>query len=268
VLLKGVTAGVVHIVRSFLALFTGRRRKDVGRNEAAAAADAAAAEADVTAMASLAADMAGIAIDVTAIAADAVSAVPAEHAPAAHTPTARTDASAVDETASPTDAAAMMTATPDAAKTATEAAVAAAGTTEMTTEVAAATAEAKALATEPAPATTATGTARTGKPQGRKVMISGFDMQAEIAKLAERIIEPLASKLTAQELEQVTGQIRDAFEQLNVKRTEADASLESMAVNIVGPVQPRFTEAERRRVVNRLSGAMAAFCQGLSQRAA
>jgi hypothetical protein len=41
-----------------------------------------------------------------------------------------------------------------------------------------------------------------------------------------------------------------------------------MAVNIVEPVQPKFTATERGRMVNRLSGAMAAFCQGLAQRAA
>jgi hypothetical protein len=97
--------------------------------------------------------------------------------------------------------------------------------------------------------------------------MSGFDMQAEIAKLAERIIEPVTAKLTAEELEQVTGQIRDAFEQL-IRRTEAGAGFEGMAVNIVEPVQPKFTAAERGRMVNRLSGAMAAFCQGLGQRAA
>jgi hypothetical protein len=93
-------------------------------------------------------------------------------------------------------------------------------------------------------------------------------MPSEIAKLAERIIEPVAPKLTAQELEQITGQIREAFEQFIVKRTTADAGFRNMAVGIIEPVQPKFTEAERSRVVDRLSGAMAAFCQGLGQRAA
>lgn len=100
-------------------------------------------------------------------------------------------------------------------------------------------------------------------------MNSGFDMQAEIAKLSERIIEPVASKLTAQELEHVVGQVRHAFEQLDTNRTAADAaSFESAASNIVEPLRPKFTEVERGRVVNRLSGAMAAFCQGLGQQRA
>lgn len=99
-------------------------------------------------------------------------------------------------------------------------------------------------------------------------MSSGFDMQAEIAKLAERIVEPVAAKLTGQDLEQVVGQIRDTFEQLNVKRTATDPSFESMAVNILEPVQSSLTDAERRRAVDRLSGAMAAFCHAPGQRAA
>ena len=99
-------------------------------------------------------------------------------------------------------------------------------------------------------------------------MSSGFDMQAEIAKLAERIIEPVAAKLTAQEREQVVARIRDAFEQL-AGRAAAGTNFENEAASIVEPVQPGFTDAERRRVVDRLSGAMAAFCQGgLGQRAA
>jgi hypothetical protein len=93
-------------------------------------------------------------------------------------------------------------------------------------------------------------------------------MQAEIAKLAERIIEPVAFKLNAQELEQVVGQIRSAFEQLDIKRAPAAVNFENMASGIVEPVQPRLTDAECGRVVNRLGGAMAAFCEGLSQRAA
>jgi hypothetical protein len=99
-------------------------------------------------------------------------------------------------------------------------------------------------------------------------MSSGFDMQAEIAKLAERIIEPVAAKLTAQERQQVVGQIRDAFEQFNLNRTTPDLSFENMAVRILEPVQPNLTDAERKRCVDRLSGAMAAFCQGLGHRAA
>jgi hypothetical protein len=117
-----------------------------------------------------------------------------------------------------------------------------------------------------APSAAAAGPERTTKPQGRKVMSSGFDMQAEIAKLAERIIEPVGAKLTAQEREHVVGQIRDAFERLN--RAAPGASFETMAAGILEPVQPNLTDAERKRGVDRLSGAMAAFCQGLGQRAA
>ncbi len=117
-------------------------------------------------------------------------------------------------------------------------------------------------------AATAAGTGRTGIPQGRKPMSSGFDMQAEIAKLAERIIEPVAAKLTEQDLEHVVGQVRNTFEQLNVRRPAAEPSFEEMAVNILKSVQSCLTDAERRRAVDRLSGAMAAFCQAPGQRAA
>jgi hypothetical protein len=97
-------------------------------------------------------------------------------------------------------------------------------------------------------------------------MSSGFDMRTGIAKLAERIIEPIATKLNAQEREQVVGQIRDAFEKLN--RTAPDASFENIAVSVLRPIHPKLTDAERKRGVDRLSGAMAAFCQSLGQRAA
>ena len=99
-------------------------------------------------------------------------------------------------------------------------------------------------------------------------MSSGFDMQGEIAKLAERIIEPAAAKLTAQERKQIVGRIRDAFEQFNLNRKTPDLGFENMAVRILEPVQPSLTDAERKRCVDRLSGAMAAFCQGVGQRAA
>lgn len=99
-------------------------------------------------------------------------------------------------------------------------------------------------------------------------MSSGFDMQAEIARLAERIIEPVAARLTAQEREQVTGQIRDAFEQFNASRTAPDAGFGHVAAGILDPVQGSLTDTERRRAVDRLTGAMTAFCEGLGQRAA
>jgi predicted lipoprotein len=183
VLLRGVTASVFNILRSFLALFTGRQRRAISRSDAAPVADAAAI---------------------------------------------------------PTDTAATAT-----------------GAVTTTTDVEAAATDAAAV-----------GTVRTGKPHGKKTMSSGFDMQAEIAKLAERIVEPVAVKLTAQDLERVVGQIRDTFEQLNIKRTAADPGFDNMAANILEPVRPSLTDAERRRAVDRLSGAMAAFCQGPGQRAA
>jgi hypothetical protein len=43
----------------------------------------------------------------------------------------------------------------------------------------------------------------------------GFDMQTELAKLAERIVEPVAAKLSMQEFGNVVSQIKQAFEQLN-----------------------------------------------------
>jgi hypothetical protein len=107
--------------------------------------------------------------------------------------------------------------------------------------------------------------AAAGKPQERKLMSSGFDMQAEIAKLAERIIEPVAAKLTAQERKQIVGRIRDAFEQFNLNRTTPDSSFENMAVRVLEPVRLSLTDAERKRCVDRLGGAMAAFCQGLGR---
>jgi len=42
---------------------------------------------------------------------------------------------------------------------------------------------------------TAANITRSGTPEGSKVMSGGFDMKGEIAKLAERIVEPVAAKL-------------------------------------------------------------------------
>jgi hypothetical protein len=106
--------------------------------------------------------------------------------------------------------------------------------------------------------------------EGNEKVNSGFDMRSEIAKLAERIVEPIATKLSTQELEPVVGRIRSAFEEFNTRRATADADFEDMAVNIVEPIQPMLSEAEFGRIVDRLSGAMAAFCQKVieGQRAA
>jgi hypothetical protein len=103
--------------------------------------------------------------------------------------------------------------------------------------------------------------ALTSTPRRSEAMSAGFDAQTEIAKLAHRIVEPVAAKLPVQELEPVVGQIRHAFEQLNPKRTAADTDFQSMAVDIMKPVRPMLNEAEFTRIVDRLEGAMAAFCQ-------
>jgi hypothetical protein len=108
---------------------------------------------------------------------------------------------------------------------------------------------------------TADGMVMTGTPERSEVMNAGFNMQTEIAKLAERIVEPVAAKLTMQEPEHVVGRIRNAFEQLNTRRTTADADFENMAINILEPVKLMLSEAEFARTVDRLRGAMAGFCQ-------
>ena len=101
------------------------------------------------------------------------------------------------------------------------------------------------------------------------MMIADFDMKAEIAKLAEHIVEPVAAKLTTQELRPVVSQIRHAFEQLETERATADADFGNMAVTIMKPVQPMLSDAEFTRMVDRLGGAMAGFCHGdLGQSAA
>jgi len=93
-------------------------------------------------------------------------------------------------------------------------------------------------------------------------MNAGFDMKTEIKRLAERIVEPVANKITAQELHCVVGEMCNAFEQLATKRTTPDTDFQSMAISIVKPVQPMLNEVEFARVVDRLRGAMAGFCQG------
>jgi hypothetical protein len=41
----------------------------------------------------------------------------------------------------------------------------------------------------------------------------------------------------------------------------ADTDFENVAVTILGPIQPMLSEAEFTRMVDRLGGAMAGFCQ-------
>lgn len=108
---------------------------------------------------------------------------------------------------------------------------------------------------------TAAAVVTTGTPEGRAVVKAGFNMQAEIAKLAERIVEPVAARLATQELEHVVERIRGTFEQFAKRRTTADTDFENMAINILEPVQPRLSEAEFMRIVDRLRGAMVGFCE-------
>jgi hypothetical protein len=229
--LKDVTAGVVNIIRSFLSLFTRRRRKRASRSGTAVNA-AAATDSRGTA-----ADEAGARLDKAITEGDAASVIGA--------------AGSSEVTATAADVAAI----------AANAAVAAANMAAITSDATSIAADAAA-----ATAVRAAGPASPAKPQGRQVMSSGFDMQTEIAKLAERIIEPIATKLNAQEREQIVGQIRDAFEKLNLNAP--DARFEDIAVSILERIDPKLTDAERKRGVDRISGAMAAFCQSLGQRAA
>jgi hypothetical protein len=296
--LKGVAAGVVKVVRSILAFFAGRPRKEEAPREAAAIAAAHAAILATDAVLS-AGSMAAVTIDRTTIAADtaataarvAVAATridatasraepaAADAAPAPVDTVEPAPADAVPELAVIAPAAAAVPAAVDVAAPA-PAVIAPAPVAVMPETVDVAPAAPRVApapaAAPPAPAVapasalpraaaTAIGTVKLAKPQGRKAMSSGFDMQAEIAKLAERIIEPVAAKLSDAERAEVTGQTRDAFEQLNADRPAPDVSFEHKAVTILGPVEPRLTTAERKRVVDRLSGAMAAFCQGLGQ---
>jgi hypothetical protein len=107
----------------------------------------------------------------------------------------------------------------------------------------------------------ATAVVVTSKPQRTEVMSAGFNMQAEIAKLAERIVEPVSSKLSMQKLDHVLAQIGNAFKHFNKTRTAPDTDFESIAVNILEPVRPDLSEPEFIRIVDRLRGAMVGFCQ-------
>lgn len=109
-----------------------------------------------------------------------------------------------------------------------------------------------------APATTVIAS----KTEGTQLMTAGFNMQAEIAKLAARIVEPVALKLSMQELEHVVDHIGNAFERFNRTRTTSDTDFESIAVNILEPVRSGLSESEFVRIVDRLRGAMVGFCQG------
>src|SRR5262249_1832543 len=86
-------------------------------------------------------------------------------------------------------------------------------------------------------------------------------MRCEIAMLAERIVEPVAAKLSTRELEHVVGQINSAFERFDKARTAAGIDFESIAINIVEPLQSELSDPEFRRMIDRLRGAMIGFCQ-------
>jgi hypothetical protein len=101
----------------------------------------------------------------------------------------------------------------------------------------------------------------TSKTERTGVMSAGFNMQAEIAKLAGRIVEPVAAKLSMQALEHVVSQIRNAFERFDKTRTTSDTDFESIAANILEPVRSELSESEFARMVDRLRGAMVGFCQ-------
>lgn len=92
-------------------------------------------------------------------------------------------------------------------------------------------------------------------------MHAAFNMQIEIANLAERVVEPVAAKLAQKELDAAVDQIRDAFAQLNSKRTTANEDFEAIAVTILEPVKAKLSEASFARIVDRLRGAMVGFCQ-------
>lgn len=112
-----------------------------------------------------------------------------------------------------------------------------------------------------APSEAAAAIVMTGKIERTEVMNSGFNMQAEIAKLAERIVEPAATRLSTQELEHIVSRIRNAFEQFNKTRTTSDTDFESIALNILEPVRSQLSKSEFVRIVDRLRGAMVGFCQ-------
>ena len=104
------------------------------------------------------------------------------------------------------------------------------------------------LLKSPSRSEAAAGMVLTAAPQRNEKRSEGFNMQTEIAKLAERIVEPVTAKLTMQELGNVVGQIKHAFEQLNTPSIAADTDLANMAFTILRPIQPMLSEAEFARV--------------------
>ena len=90
---------------------------------------------------------------------------------------------------------------------------------------------------------------------------AAFDMQTEVANLAERIVAPVAVKLGQKELNAALGEIRNAFEQLSTKSPPAHVDFKNVALNILEPVRAKLSEADFSRIIDRLRGAMNGFCQ-------
>ena len=90
---------------------------------------------------------------------------------------------------------------------------------------------------------------------------SSFDIQTEVANLAERIVAPVAVKLDQKELNAALGEIRKAFEQLNTKSPPAHVDFKNVALNILEPVRAKLSEADFARILDRLGGALIGFCQ-------
>jgi hypothetical protein len=92
-------------------------------------------------------------------------------------------------------------------------------------------------------------------------MDAAFDLQTEVANLARCIVGPVAAKVAQKDLDTAVGHIRHAFEQLNSTSAGASVDFENMAVNILEPMRAKLSEANFARIVDRLRGAMAGFCQ-------
>src|SRR5690349_15307970 len=92
-------------------------------------------------------------------------------------------------------------------------------------------------------------------------MGAGFDMQAEMGNLAERIVEPVTTKLAQKELDAAVDEIRHAFEQLSGASPAANVDFRNAAVDILEPVRSKLCKGDFTRIADRLRGAMAGFCQ-------
>jgi hypothetical protein len=88
--------------------------------------------------------------------------------------------------------------------------------------------------------------------EGAEVMDAAFDLQTEVANLAERILGPVAVKLAQKELNAALGEIRNALEQLNSKSAGANVDFKNVALNILEPVRVKLSEADFARIVDRL----------------